>query len=59
MEGLKNILKEKGLKHVWLAEKLGFDKAKMSRIMNGNQEASKTERFMMCHVLECKDEDLD
>jgi len=58
MKGLRKILHDRGLKHSWLANQLGIDKPKMSRLINGKQKASVSEIFMICHLLECEKDDL-
>ena len=50
-ERIKDYASERGIKQAFLAEKIGCDNSKMSKILNGTQEIGADELFLISKAL--------
>ena len=55
---LKEILMEKGIKQIWLAEKVGVSKGNMSNIISNRQQTTIDVAFKIAEVLNMKIEEV-
>ncbi len=55
---LKDIVRQKGMKYVFLADKAGIDYQRLMRIFNQNATISGSELICLCRVLEVDQSDL-
>jgi DNA-binding XRE family transcriptional regulator len=55
---LKDILNQKGIKHIWLAEELNVSKATISNILNNKQQPSIETTYKIAILLNLEIDDI-
>ena len=55
---LKEIMDERGLKQIWLAEKIGIDRSTLSSVIANRKGTNLETAMRIAHVLDLKMEDI-
>ena len=55
---LKEIMDERGLKQIWLADKIGIDRSTLSSVIANRKETNLETAMRIAHTLDLKMEDI-